>query len=112
MDLYGLPDGRVIVIRSIRPDDQERLRASHSRLSPLTRSRRFMTSKPYLTAADAASLAEIDERRHYALVATPAPGGEEAIIGVARFVRARRSARRGVAIVVGDDWQGRAWAAS
>ena len=79
MDLYALPDGRVIVIRPIRPDDQERLRASHSRLSPLTRYRRFMTSKPYLSAADAAYLAEIDGRSHYALVATFAPPGGEAI---------------------------------
>ncbi len=108
MDLYALPDGRVIVIRSIKPDDQERLQASHARLSPLTRYRRFMTSKPYLSAADAAYLAEIDGRSHYALVATFTPeGGEEAIIGVARFVRAPDDPRAAeFAIVVGDDWQG------
>ncbi len=108
MDLYALPDGRVIVIRPIRPDDQKRLQASHARLSPLTRYRRFMTSKPYLSAADAAYLAEIDGRGHYALVATfTPPGGEEAIIGVARFVRAPDDPRAAeFAIVVGDDWQG------
>jgi acetyltransferase len=108
VDLYALPDGRVIVIRPIRPDDQERLRASHARLSPLTRYRRFMTSKPHLSAADAAYLAEIDGRSHYALVATFTPlGGEEAIIGVARFVRAPDDPRAAeFAIVVGDDWQG------
>jgi acetyltransferase len=108
VDLYALSDGRVIVIRPIRPDDQERLQASHARLSPLTRYRRFMTSKPYLSAADAAYLAEIDGRSHYALVATfKAPGGEEAIIGVARFVRAPDDPRAAeFAIVVGDDWQG------
>ena len=108
MDLYALPDGRVIVIRPIRADDQERLQASHARLSPLTRYRRFMTSKPYLSAADAAYLAEIDGRNHYALVATfTREDGEDAIIGVARFVRAADDPRAAeFAIVVGDDWQG------
>ncbi len=110
MDLYALPDGRVVVIRPIRSDDAERLRAAHGRLSPLTRYRRFMTSKPYLSAADAMYLANIDGRSHYALVATFAEreGDEDApIIAVARFVRSPEDA--GVAefaIVVGDDWQG------
>jgi RimJ/RimL family protein N-acetyltransferase len=108
VDLYALPDGRVIVIRPIRPDDQHRLQASHARLSPLTRYRRFMTAKPYLSAADAAYLAEIDGRNHYALVATfTSHEAEEAIIGVARFVRAPDDPRAAeFAIVVGDDWQG------
>ncbi|MFL5862150.1 MAG: GNAT family N-acetyltransferase [Solirubrobacteraceae bacterium] len=108
MDLYALPDGRVIVIRPIRPEDRERLRASHAQLSPLTRYRRFMSPKPYLSIADATYLAEIDGRNHYALVATFAPGeGEESIIGVARFVRALDDPRAAeFAIVVGDDWQG------
>jgi acetyltransferase len=110
VDLYALPDGRVVVIRPIRPDDQQRLQASHARLSPLTRYRRFMTSKPSLSTADAAYLAEIDGRNHYALVATFAErdGDEDAaIIGVARFVRAPDDPRAAeFAIVIGDDWQG------
>jgi len=108
VDLYGLPDGRVIVIRPIRPDDQERLRASHARLSPLTRYRRFLSSKPYLSSADTTYLAVIDGCDHYALVATFAPdGGDETIIGVARFVRSPRDPRVAeFAIVVGDQWQG------
>ncbi len=109
MDLYALPDGRVIVIRPITPDDQERLRASHARLSPLTRYRRFLTSKPYLSAADVAYLSVIDGCDHYALVATyaEAPGGEEAIVGVARFVREPTNSRVAeFAIVVSDRWQG------
>ncbi|MGZ4176632.1 MAG: N-acetyltransferase family protein [Solirubrobacteraceae bacterium] len=108
MDLHALPDGRVVLIRPIRPDDRERLRASHARLSPLTRYRRFMSSKPYLSAADATYLAEIDGRNYYALVATFTPeDGEEVITGVARFVRAPDDPRAAeFAIVVGDQWQG------
>jgi RimJ/RimL family protein N-acetyltransferase len=110
VDLYALPNGRVTVIRPIRPDDQQRLQASHAGLSPLTRYRRFMTSKPHLSTADAAYLAEIDGLNHYALVATFAEqeGNEDApIIGVARFVRMPDDPRTAeFAIVVGDDWQG------
>ena len=109
MDLYGLSDGRVIVIRPIRADDVQRLRAAHGRLSPLTRYRRFMTAKPSLSDADAFYLANIDGWDHYALVATFAghDGDEDApIIAVARFVRTREDpATAEFAIVVGDDWQ-------
>jgi acetyltransferase len=109
VDLYALSDGRVVVIRPIRPDDVERLRAAHGRLSPLTRYRRFMTAKPHLSAADATYLADIDGRNHYALVATFTDHeGDEAapIIAVARFVRSPEdSAAAEFAIVVGDDWQ-------
>jgi acetyltransferase len=110
VDLYALSDGRVVVIRPIRPDDVERLRAAHGRLSPLTRYRRFMTSKPYLSSADAMYLADIDGYDHYALVATHAAdeGDEGApIIAVARFVRSPEDAASAeFAIVVGDEWQG------
>ena len=85
MDLHALPDGRLLVIRPIRPDDQERLRASHARLSPLTRYQRFLSSKPDLSSADTTYLAVIDGCDHYALVATfVSEYGEEAIIAVAR----------------------------
>lgn len=109
VDLCALPDGRVIVIRPIRPDDQERLRAAHGRLSPLTRYRRFMSAKPELSAADAVYLSVIDGCDHYALVATYLAGddAEEQIIGVVRFVRLPEDPRAAeFAIVVADDWQG------
>jgi RimJ/RimL family protein N-acetyltransferase len=106
VDLYALPDQRVVTIRPIRADDRERLRASHDRLSPETRYRRFMSAKPHLSAADAHYLVAIDGRDHYALVATVAePDGEE-IVAVARFVRLPGDPGAAeFAIVVGDDWQ-------
>lgn len=103
-------DGRVVVIRPIRPDDVERLRALHGRLSALTRYRRFMTAKPRLSDADAAYLANIDGWDHYALVATFAELEDDnaaPIIAVARFVRTPEDAATAeFAIVVADDWQG------
>jgi RimJ/RimL family protein N-acetyltransferase len=108
VDLYGLADGRLVTIRPIRPDDRERLQVSHERLSDQSRYRRFMTSKPTLSAADAAYLVDIDLCDHYALVATTAdPNDGEAIIGVARFIRlALHPEVAEFAIVVGDAWQG------
>jgi RimJ/RimL family protein N-acetyltransferase len=96
----------VVTIRPIRPDDVERLRLSHERLSPESRYRRFMSAKPQLTAADAHYLVDIDGRDHYALVATVAEPEGEAIVAVARFVRVPDDpATAEFAIVVGDRWQ-------
>jgi RimJ/RimL family protein N-acetyltransferase len=109
VDIHALKDGRVVVIRPIRADDVERLQAAHGRLSPLSRYRRFLTSKPHLSSADAVYLSVIDGRDHYALVATFAgsPDADEAIIAVARFVRSPDDDTAAeFAIVVGDDWQG------
>jgi RimJ/RimL family protein N-acetyltransferase len=106
VDICALPHGRVVTIRPIRPDDRERLRASHERLSAESRYRRFMATKPHLTEADAEYLVEIDGCDHYALVATFVAGAGEDIVGVARFVRLPDDATAAeFAIVVGDEWQ-------
>jgi RimJ/RimL family protein N-acetyltransferase len=106
VDLHALPDGNVVTIRPIQADDGERLQLAHERLSQESRYRRFLSSKPQLTAADTRYLVDIDGCDHYALVATVAEPDGEAIIAVARFVRLpedRRTAE--FAIVVGDAWQ-------
>ena len=107
MDVHLLPDCTPVEIRQIRPDDRGRLRASHARLSPETRYRRFLSSKPTLTESDARYLAEIDGRDHFALVAvTPIDDQAGQIIAVARFVRlADEPDAAEFAIVVGDDYQ-------
>jgi RimJ/RimL family protein N-acetyltransferase len=97
----------VAVIRPIRPDDRERLRLSHERLSEQSRYRRFMTSKPTLGAAEANYLVDIDGSDHYALVATAATPEGEVIVGVARYIRLPRHPEIAeFAIVVADAWQG------
>jgi RimJ/RimL family protein N-acetyltransferase len=97
----------VITIRPIRPDDRGKLQLSHERLSDQSRYRRFMTSKPTLTEADAHYLVDIDGSDHYALVATAAAPEGEAIVGVARYIRLPRHPEIAeFAIVVADAWQG------
>lgn len=106
VDLCALPNGRVVTIRPIQPDDAERLTLHHERLSPESRYRRFMGTKPTLTAADLRYLIDIDGCSHFALVATVAEPDGEQIVGVARFVRLRDTPDTAeFAIVVVDEWQ-------
>ncbi len=108
MGTHVLHDGRRVTIREIRADDGERLRASHARLSPESRYRRFLAAKPELTTADARYLVEIDGSDHVALVATlpPAVDPEEPIVAVARYIRTLGDPDVAeFAIVVGDAYQ-------
>ncbi len=91
------------MIRSIRPDDDESLRAAYERLSPESKYRRFLGLKPSLSPKDTRYLVDVDGRDHVALVAVSATQG---IVGVARFVRLRDDPGAAeFAIVVGDDIQ-------
>jgi RimJ/RimL family protein N-acetyltransferase len=91
-----------IEIRPIRPDDGERLRVSHARLSPESQYRRFLSTKPELTLADVHYLVDIDGSDHVALVTVD---GDE-IVAVARFVRlADDPGAAEFAIVVRDSYQ-------
>lgn len=98
-----------LVIRPIRADDDERLRAHHGRLSPESRYRRFLSAKPELTGADVRYLVDVDGCDHHALVATvQGSDGTEEFVGVARYIRfpEHRSVAE-VAVVVVDGHQHR-----
>jgi RimJ/RimL family protein N-acetyltransferase len=104
--IYALNDGTEVRIRPIRADDSGRLRASHARLSPESRYRRFLGPKPELTRADARYLAELDGCDHFALVAT-LDDEEGSIVAVTRFIRIPGEPNLAeFAIVVGDAYQG------
>jgi GNAT superfamily N-acetyltransferase len=97
-----------VLIRPIRPDDGERLSASHARLSPESRYRRFLSAKPELTGADVRYLVQVDGIDHIALVATQPSLPGEPIVAVARCIRIPDSPDTGeVAIVVADALQGK-----
>jgi GNAT superfamily N-acetyltransferase len=107
VDLYRLHDGTPVEIREIRADDGERLQASHARLSPESRYRRFLGAKPTLSEADARYLVEVDGCGHYALVATTSVDGHQGeIIAVARFIALPETPGTAeFAMVVGDAYQ-------
>jgi RimJ/RimL family protein N-acetyltransferase len=106
VDIHTLNDGRQVAIRPIAPDDHGRLRDSHARLSPESRYRRFLASKPELSSADARYLVEVDGSDHFALVATLPDEPDEPIVAVARYIRLPDDpAAAEFAVVVGDDFQ-------
>lgn len=101
----SLRDGTSVVIRPIEPDDVARIREVWDGMSELSRRRRFLSPAGEVGDEDLRHLAEVDHRRHEALVALE-PGGRA--VGVARYVRTpgdRTSAE--VTVVVVDAWHRR-----
>lgn len=97
-----LRDGSVVHMRPIRPDDEDRLRAFHSQLSPETIYYRFFAPYPELTDKDVRRFTHVDYVDRVGLVATVA--GE--IVGVGRYDRVSPTDAE-IAFTVRDDYQGR-----
>jgi RimJ/RimL family protein N-acetyltransferase len=80
-----LQNGREVLIRPIRPEDAEPLRAGFSLLRPEEIRQRFLYAIKELTPEGAARLTRLDPELEFALVAAePQPPGEALIGAVAR----------------------------
>ena len=81
-----LRDGTPVLLRLVRPDDRERLRAGFERWSQESRYARFFSAKTRLTDEELTYLCEVDQETHFALGAAriddPSIG-----VGIARFIR-------------------------
>ena len=103
-----LRDGTEAVLRTIRPDDKERLRAGFQRLSPQSRYLRFHGVKTELTDAELRYLTEVDGVHHLAIGAVREVGGVEEGLGIARLVElAGEPGVAEAAITVLDEMQGK-----
>jgi RimJ/RimL family protein N-acetyltransferase len=91
-------------LRPIRPDDVERLKAFHGRLSRDSIFFRFFSPLPVLTDARAAYFTTVDYDRRLALVATEGSAETEQIVGVVRYDRAGEDQAE-VALIVEDRMQ-------
>jgi GNAT superfamily N-acetyltransferase len=100
-----LHDGRRVVIRAVRPDDAERLRAFDAALSPRSHQLRYLGSKPPMTEDGARHLSEVDFDRHFALVAGAGTGVDQRIVADCRLLSSEEVTGE-LAIVVADDHQG------
>ena len=98
-----LGDGGTVHLRPITPDDADRLRAFHSRLSPDTVYNRFFTLLRALPARDVERFTHVDPAERAAVVALLQ--GE--IVGVCRYDRYPGTHEAEVAVVVEDAHQGR-----
>jgi succinyl-CoA synthetase alpha subunit/L-amino acid N-acyltransferase YncA len=98
-----LSDGRPVHLRPARPEDRERLRAFHSRLSKETVYFRYFSPKPQLSDRWLDALTQLDPPRHLVLLAL---AGDE-LIAMASYDRCGATDTAEVAFVVDDANQGR-----
>ena len=107
---HVLPNGTSILIRAVRPDDKERLRAAFGGLEKTSIYTRFFGHRKELTEAELEQATNVDFDRVVALWATTIDsGGAEIIIGGGRYVRNADPASRPdaeVAFAVEEDYHG------
>jgi L-amino acid N-acyltransferase YncA len=102
-----LPDGTLVPVRTIRPDDAPALQRLHSRLSEQSIRLRFFGSMEQLSDQKAKHFAHVDSVNRYALVALD-PDKQDEIIAVVSFFREGGSSDKAeYAALVEDKWQGR-----
>jgi len=104
----ALPDGQLLHLRAIRPDDRERLREGFFKLSKTSVRDRFFSVKLDLTPEELTYFTEVDFLRHVALVAELQDGLERLPVAVGRFVaRQDQPDHSEMAITVIDAMQGK-----
>jgi acetyltransferase len=99
-----LPDGTVIRLRLIRPEDEPLLQDFATRMSPEDLRLRFLVAMRGLSHELAARLSHIDYDRDVALLAFAEP--TEKVLGVARFSADPDNRAAEFAIAVRSDWKG------
>jgi len=104
---YLTPEGQVVTIRPIRPEDAQMEQEFVRNLSPQTKYFRFMNTLKELSPQQLVRLTQIDYDREMAFVATTQIDGKETEIGVARYATNPDGESCEFAIVVADAWQGK-----
>jgi GNAT superfamily N-acetyltransferase len=101
----ALRDGTRVVLRLIRPDDKQLLRAGFERLSPASRYARFLGPKVTLSDDELRYLCEVDQEDHLAIGAVREDDPDFGL-GIARFIRQPdRPDTAEAAIAVADEVQ-------
>ena len=100
------PDGRIVTIRAIRPEDSEMEQDFVKSLSDESKYYRFMDTLRELTQPMLVRFTQIDYDREMALIATiPNEHSKAQQIGVARYVTNPDGETVEFALAVADDWQ-------
>ena len=102
-----LGDGRELLLRPIRPEDEPQLRAMTRRMPPEYMRMRFFQPLKELTHQMAAPLTQIDYDREMALVlADPGKPGEVPLWGVVRMIADPDNERAEYAIIISPELAG------
>jgi GNAT superfamily N-acetyltransferase len=101
-DVRTLRDGSQVRLRTIAPDDGERLIAFHEKLSPETQRLRFFGPHPHLSMPEVQRFVRVDGNRRVAIVAER----DAEIVAVARYDLLGETDEAEAAFVVRDDVQG------
>ena len=103
-----LPNGQVVHLRAIRPDDRQKLHEGFFKLSKASVRNRFFSVKHDLSPAELSYFTEVDFQHHVALVAELQNGSQRLPVGVGRFVSSdERPDHSEMAITVIDEMQGK-----
>jgi acetyltransferase len=101
---WPLPDGRVVTLRPIRPEDAQIEHEFVKGLSDESRYFRFMDTLRELTPIMLVRFTQIDYDREMAFIATIEEDGHEVEIGVARYITNPDGETCEFALVVTDAW--------
>jgi acetyltransferase len=105
--VINLADGRRVAVRPPLPQDLELLTGFFRALSDQARYFRFMTNYRELSERMARRFVEIDHVCHVALVAYVTNGGNQSMVGEARYILSTDDAGSAeFAVAVADGWQG------
>ncbi len=105
---FTLPDGGVVLLRPVLPEDRERLRVGLGQLSPQSRYLRFFSSVEHLTERQLDYLTNPDQINHVAWGALDAADPEHPGLGIGRFVRQDDPPESAeMAIAIADNFQHR-----
>ena len=100
-----LKDGREVLLRPIRPEDEPLIRELFKTFSEETMRFRFFRFIKDISHEMLASYCNIDYSREISIVAEETEGDSNRVIGMARLVVEPDGEKGEIAIVVGDPWQ-------
>jgi len=99
-------NGTLVTVRPIRADDMQQEADFVRHLALDSRYKRFMVTVRELPEAKLKYLTDVDQVRHVALVATADRGGQQALVGVVRYVVDSAGTGCEFAVAIDDGWQG------
>ena len=99
-----LADGRTVMIRPIRAEDEPRTREFFAQLSDESRQQRFMKFVHAVSEHLVHFFTHVDYDRHMAFVCEASVEGEPHLIGDARYIANPDGRSCEFGIVVADDW--------